>query len=123
MGLVRGSLGSSLSEVSMAKIIWRKRPLQLLDYYIGNASEEFGQSTARKWAEDVEAFEDRVKRYPLSYPPERLLRGKEKAFRQCHIMNRRFKIIYFYDEVKDAVTVMDIWDTRMNPKTLVHRIH
>ena len=122
MGLVRRRLGSSLPEVSMAKIAWRKRALQLLDAYIGNASEEFGQSTALKWAEEIGSFEDRVRCYPLSYPPESLLRCKEKAYRRCHIMNRRFKIVYFYDEVKDAVIVMDIWDTRMNPKTLISRI-
>ena len=37
-------------------------------------------------------------------------------------MNRRFKIIYFYDKSKDVVTIMDIWDTRMDPKTLTKRI-
>ena len=40
----------------------------------------------------------------------------------CHIMNRRFKIIYFYDEVKDIVHIMDIWDTKMNPRALIRRI-
>ena len=37
-------------------------------------------------------------------------------------MHRRFKIIYFYDNVKDVVTIMDIWDTRMNPSALIRRI-
>lgn len=37
-------------------------------------------------------------------------------------MNRRFKIIYFYDEAEDTVHIMDIWDTKMNPKALVRRI-
>ena len=37
-------------------------------------------------------------------------------------MSRRFKIIYYYDEVEDIVYIVDIWDTRMNPKTLIRRI-
>ena len=37
-------------------------------------------------------------------------------------MHRRFKLIYFYDESKDVVTIMDVWDTKMNPQTLVKRI-
>ena len=37
-------------------------------------------------------------------------------------MHRRFKIIYFYDEANDVVTIMDIWDTRMNPQALIRRI-
>ena len=37
-------------------------------------------------------------------------------------MNRRFKIIFYYDEVEDIVHLIDIWDTRMDPKVLVRRI-
>lgn len=37
-------------------------------------------------------------------------------------MNRRFRIIYIYDETEDVVHIMDIWDTRMNPKALIRRI-
>ena len=37
-------------------------------------------------------------------------------------MHRRFKLIYFYDETKDVVNIMDVGDTKMNPKTLVKRI-
>ena len=106
----------------MAKIIWRKRPLQLLDYYIGNALEEYGRSTALKWAEEIAIMEQRLTKYPSSYTPESLLLGKKRLFRGCHIMNRRFKIIYTYDEKKDIVHIMDIWDTKMNPKALIRRI-
>ena len=37
-------------------------------------------------------------------------------------MNRRFKLIYYYDELEDIVHLVDIWDTRMNPKALIKRI-
>ena len=37
-------------------------------------------------------------------------------------MNRRFKIIYFYDQVEDIVHIMDIWDTKRNPSALIRRI-
>lgn len=106
----------------MAQIVWRKRALLLLDNYIGNAREDFGRSTALKWAEEVAIFEARVKAYPSSYAPESLLIDKRKVHRRCHIMNRRFKIIYFFDERRDVVTIMDIWDTRMDPKALIKRI-
>lgn len=106
----------------MVKIIWRKRPLQLLDYYIGNALEEYGRSTAMKWAEEIAIMEQRLMKYPSSYTIESLLLGRKKLFRRCPIMNRRFKIIYTYDETKDVVHIMDIWDTKMNPKALIRRI-
>jgi hypothetical protein len=37
-------------------------------------------------------------------------------------MHKRFKIIYHYDEANNVVRVMDIWDTRMSPETLIDRI-
>ena len=43
-------------------------------------------------------------------------------FRRCHIMNRLFKIIYYFDEAEDVVLLVDIWDTKMNPNTLIRRI-
>ena len=34
-------------------------------------------------------------------------------------MNTRFKLIFFYDEVENTVHLVDIWDTKRNPKTLI----
>ena len=106
----------------MAKIDWTTKFLKLLDANISYASIEFGHSTAIRWAEEIAVFEDRVQDNPTSYAPESLLSGKKKLYRRCHIMNRRFKIIYYYDEAEDTVHLVDIWDTRMNPKTLIKRI-
>lgn len=105
----------------MAKINWTERFQQELDSYIGHASMEFGKSTALKWAEEIATFEDRVKEWPTSYSPEGLLLGKKVFYRRCQVMNHRFKIIYYYDEAEDTVHLVDIWDTRMNPKALVRR--
>ena len=50
------------------------------------------------------------------------LQKEDALFRRCHLMNHRFKLIYFYDEVEDTVHIMDIWDTKANPKALIKRI-
>ena len=106
----------------MAKIDWTPRFLRLLYRYIDNASIEYGTSTANKWAEEVSVFEHRIESYPTSYSPEGLLKGKSILYRSCHVMSRRFKIIYYYDEPEDIVHLVDIWDTRMNLKALIKRI-
>ena len=106
----------------MAKINWRGRTTLLLEGYIDNASVEFGKTTALRWAEEIAAFEDRVREYSSSYSPEQLLQGKDILYRRCQIMNRRFKLIYYYDEAENVVHVIDIWDTKMNPKALIRRI-
>lgn len=106
----------------MAKIDWTPQFLERLDNHIGYAATEFGRATAIRWASEISYFEDRVKQHPTSYAPESLLHGKKLLYRRCHLMNRRFKIIYYYNEQEDIVHLVDIWDTRMNPKTLIKRI-
>jgi plasmid stabilization system protein ParE len=106
----------------MAKIIWEDEPKLLLNQFIDYAGLEYGKSTAKRWATEVQAFEYRVKSFPESYPPEELLIGRSPLYRRRHLMNRRFKIIYYYDEADNTVHVIDIWDTKRNPSALIRRI-
>ena len=106
----------------MAKIIWEGNATQEFLAYVDNARQEFGKSTAQRWQKERKAIEWRLAHYPESYPPEELLRRKDIIIRHCHLMNRRFKIIYYYDGSEDVVLVLDIWDTKRNPSALIHRI-
>ena len=106
----------------MAKIEWHDNAKKLFRDYVENANTEFGKTTGRRWLKERTDIEWRLERQPVSFPPEELLQGKTILYRRCHLMNRRFKIIYTYDETVDTVHIMDIWDTRMNPKALIKRI-
>ena len=106
----------------MAKVIWEKDATTLLLEYIENARIEFGNSTVKRWQKERKTIEWRLERYPVSYPIEEILQERNILYRCCHLMNRRFKIIYYYNETEDTVRVIDIWDTRMDPKVLVRRI-
>ncbi|MBR6841757.1 MAG: hypothetical protein IKM77_05590 [Prevotella sp.] len=106
----------------MAKIKWHDLASMMLDYHVGYASLEYGKSTAMRWKTEVAAIEDTVSRYPEAYPPEELLKDKPVLYRRRTLMNRRFKLIYYYDEAEDTVHFMDIWDSRMKPETLIKRI-
>ena len=76
--------------------------------------------TLGKW--NASYIYDRLKQYPTSYPPEDLLKNVVPTHRSCHLMHRRFKLIYFYDDATDTIHIMDIWDTRMSPTTLTKSI-
>lgn len=106
----------------MAKVEWTDEAKAEFREHIINARSEFGESTAKRWQRERKEIEWRLERCPTSYTPEELLRGMKVLYRRCHIMNRRFKIIYTYDEAEDTVYIMAIWDTRMNPKALIKRI-
>ena len=77
----------------------------MLDY-IENARVEFGESTVRRWQKERKNIEWRLERYPLSYTLEELLQGRDIIYRRCYMMNRRFKLIYFYDETNEIVELL-----------------
>ena len=106
----------------MVKIEWSDEAIQAFMAYVKNARIEFGETTAKRWLKERKNIEWRLERYPESYPLEELLVGRILQYRRCSMMNRRFKLIYFYDESRDVVHVVDIWDVRRNPKTLTKRL-
>ena len=106
----------------MAKTIWEDKAKNEFLTYVENAALEFGASTAKRWQKERLEIEWRLEQYPTSYSPEKLLQGMEELYRYCHIMSRRFKIVYYFDEVENVVHIIDIWDTRMSPKALIRRI-
>ncbi len=106
----------------MAIIEWDKSAWLLFNTYLENAKLAFGRKTALRWENEMLHIYDRLKQYPTSYPPEDLLKNVVPTHRSCHLMHRRFKLIYFYDDATDTVHIMDIWDTRMSPTTLTKRI-
>lgn len=101
----------------MAEIVWTKAVRRKLKDHLDYAYEEFGAKTMRKWLAQMEYIRDSVKKFPTSYTPVRELNDEEFMYRGCTIMSR-FKLIYHYDEQTGTVIMVDIWDTRRNPKTL-----
>jgi len=106
----------------MAKIKWQKKASRLLDERVTYATAQFGKSTAKRWIKEVASAEARIKSMPTSYAPEPLLVGKNHVYRYCHLMNRRFKLIYCYYPSSETARIVDIWDTRVNPESLKRRI-
>ena len=122
MDSFRTDVGRAIPEVSMVKIIWQKKASRALDERLAYASAEFGTSTAKRWTKEVAHVEARIASMPMSYTQEPLLVGNKHVYRYCHLMNRRFKLIYCYYPSSNTVRVVDIWDTRMNPQALKRRI-
>lgn len=106
----------------MAKISWDEKAEHDLDKHVEIAYHEFGATTAKKWLSEKDAIEWRLERYPTSYPPEELLSGRDILYRRCSMMNRRFKLVFYYDESEDTVHIVDLWDTKRNPKALIKRV-
>ena len=61
-----------------------------------------------------------LEQFPMSYPEERFFGKNMLHFRSVTIQQLN-KIIYRIDD--DYVYIVDFWDTRMKPWTLVKRVH
>ena len=105
----------------MAKVSWTIKADSLFDKYVFNAFLEYGQKTSKKWMQERIVFADRVAKQPESYMLEPLLADRKRKYRSCQIMGR-FKIVYFYAKSSEVVHVVDIWDSKANPKALIRRI-
>ena len=75
---------------------------------------EFGRKTAKKWIDSLIGIKYQLRLMPESYPfvPEL---QKWRKYRGAIIM-KNFKIIYFYNEEKDILWLVDLWDMRQDPR-------
>ena len=105
----------------MAQVKWQKRAERELYRYLVKGFQEFGETTANKFAARAGYISKELERFPETGFPEPLLKDRKKLYRAFHI-NRRFKLIYYYATTSDIVHIADIWDTRREPSTLAKRI-
>ena len=77
---------------------------------------EFGRKTAKKWIDSLIGIKHQLRLMPESYPfvPEL---QKWRRYRGAIIMEN-FKIIYFYNEEKDIIWLVDLWYMRQDPSKL-----
>ena len=81
------------------------------------ALQEFGLKTARKWQTQYKEFKRSLEFMPKRYPIVAHFRNETMEFRGAIIM-KNFKIIYFYNEEKNILWLVDLWDMRQDPRKL-----
>lgn len=119
MDTFRTNVVRSQTGVPMVKIDWSPVAIFQFQDNLRYAQLMFGQKTARHWAESVERIEQRLLIAPESFPLEPLLLSNPYHFRGASLM-KHFRLIYYYDKVRQIVHIMRIWDSRMNPERLTN---
>ena len=105
----------------MATIVWTESAQVVRRDFYKNGLLEFGSTIANKTYQKMKRIENDLSKYPKSGFPEPLLRATAFEYRAKHI-NKRYKLIYRYEESKDIVYIEDIWDMRRAPQNLVKRL-
>ena len=84
-------------------------------------AETFGRRQALESIQTVEEKIERICRFPESGTLEPLLKDEKHLYRFVHIQ-KRIKLIYRYDEQRQVIYIVDVWNTRMSPQNLVERM-
>ena len=106
----------------MAVVKWKANAYRLFNEYVESARLEYGKKTAEHWLSDAAEIYERLQKFPESYTPEPLLKDRKRKYRSCRLMGGRFRLVYYYNPLTDISRIVDIWDTRMNPQSLIKRV-
>lgn len=100
---------------------WFEKAQAHWDEQLEYCAETFGKATALNSIEAAEEKIARICKYPDSGTPEPLLKDEPLLYRFVHIQ-KRIKFIYRYDEQKQIIYIVDVWNTRMSPQHLIDRM-
>lgn len=106
----------------MATVVWtiRAQKEKRILYLEGRL--KFGVSTAKKLAQKITRIQDSLENFPELGYRESLMENVSRIYR-ARVINKRYKLIYRYEEDIDTVYIEDIWDTRRAPDNLIKRIN
>jgi len=85
---------------------------KIFDYYAVEAN----LKTANKIAIKIIDSADKLKDFPKLGEIEKLLENRKVEYRSLIVSN--YKIIYWLNLSKNWIEIMDVFDTRQNPKTI-----
>lgn len=103
------------------QIIIRATARRQLDIAIEQGEQKFGVTVATKFYNRFMEYAKRLSTNSELGFPEPLLAERRRKYRSLMI-NEHFKLVYYYDEVKDTLFIIDLWDTRREPQSLSRRI-
>jgi hypothetical protein len=86
-----------------------------LEYIFTCARDVYSRTTLKKLNSSIKSIEAILIENPLLGAVEPLLIGREQEYRHI-VIKPLFKIIYRIED--DIIYMIDIWDSRRNPKNL-----
>ena len=81
----------------------------------------FGLTSATRFYERILRDMERLVRFPYLGSREELLLGMRLVYRSL-VVRPHFRLIYYVDEAKSEIHVVDFWDTRQDPESLVESL-
>ena len=103
------------------QVIWSPDAEKELDHIVESCLITFGKRTATKVYQQIKHYDELLAQNPLMGKHETLLEKYPQGFRSF-VEHNHYKLIYYIDKQKNIIRIVDIWDTRRNPESLVERL-
>ena len=81
----------------------------------------FGKKIAHKFVDSINHHAQLLSNNPHLGATERLLTDRKREYRSI-VVHEYFKLIYFHNEKKSIIYIVDLWDTRREPRKLSQRV-
>lgn len=101
------------------KLIWDEEAFELVLRTADEIAEERGEKSSANFVTEVMQSANRLLKHPNYGQREPLLRKSKLPFRRV-VIGKQNKLIYYVDG--EVIKIVDFWNTRMSPRTLVKRV-
>ncbi|WP_293715333.1 type II toxin-antitoxin system RelE/ParE family toxin [uncultured Parabacteroides sp.] len=103
------------------QVIWSPDAEKELDDLVEYCLITFGKRTASNVYRQIKHYDTLLTQNPLMGKHEILLEKYPQGFRSI-VEHSHYKLIYFIDKQNNIINIVDIWDTRRAPESLVERL-
>lgn len=94
------------------EIIWSEFAEKQLDAIFEYHLEKAGYRIAKKLIQKIISEPNKLKNNPYIGQVEDLLKARKEIYR--YLVCKNYKLIYSFDEKKERVKIIDVFDTRQN---------
>lgn len=104
-------------------VIWLPQVRDAIRSILHYGLEHFGQKVVTEFHREVVTHtESLLVTNPCLGKREPLLTHRIDAEYRSLVVHSHFKLVYTIDQVTESIYIVDIWDTRINPINLAHRM-
>ena len=104
------------------RIEWGEFAAARFDKVVNYGRVVFGIKVAKCVYQRIKHCEVLLSLNPLMGKIEPLLAGRAHEYRSL-VVHEHFKMIYRVDETRDLIYIIDFWDVRQEPQTLIKENH
>ena len=106
------------TETFIKSVVWRLKAIRRLDEATTWCYWQFGERVALNFYKEAQRQVTLLELFPRMAPVEELLKHRPLLYRSLSV-RPHFKLIYYVDEEKAELHIVDFWDMRQDTARLV----